>query len=261
MAKKSPDATCPLWMLTFGDCMSLLLTFFVMLMTFSTFNTSQLMDVMAGIQGALGSTDPIILRKEEDLSQIKEVPDPATGGKYTTLNKKNQFVEPDQTTPVSLQDMTLRNRFNEVRQRLEQLGFKNRITIAEVDEGIMMSLDCAIAFTDKTSVKMNTIAHQAIGGFASIAYDMGNEIRVTSFYGASSMASQLHNGLGRSLAEKRTEAVGSLLISKFKIDQSRISYSAEVIMDAKPDYIQLKIIEKFGISEIKIEDLVKPRKN
>ena len=50
--KKPEELTCPEWMMTMGDCMSLLLCFFVLLLTFSTQEDAKLMNVLGVLQGA-----------------------------------------------------------------------------------------------------------------------------------------------------------------------------------------------------------------
>lgn len=53
--KTGGGAGCPLWMMTFGDCMSLLVTFFVMLISFTNLEQEKLMDVIGSLRGALGA--------------------------------------------------------------------------------------------------------------------------------------------------------------------------------------------------------------
>ena len=56
--KSAPEElTCPQWMMTMGDCMSLLLTFFVLLLTFSTTSKSRLMDVIGVIKETIDIRD------------------------------------------------------------------------------------------------------------------------------------------------------------------------------------------------------------
>lgn len=60
MAKKfeeKPAAGLPLWMGTFGDLMSLLLTFFILLLAMSTFDAKKLREAEASIKGALTVLD------------------------------------------------------------------------------------------------------------------------------------------------------------------------------------------------------------
>ncbi|MBN2164459.1 MAG: hypothetical protein JXR25_04780 [Pontiellaceae bacterium] len=54
--KKRPDPDeggCPLWVVTFGDAMSLLVTFFVMLVSFADFEEHALQDMLGAMKGGL----------------------------------------------------------------------------------------------------------------------------------------------------------------------------------------------------------------
>lgn len=58
MGKMIPEDDCPKglpgWLATFGDLMSLLLTFFVLLLSFSSMNVKDFQHAMGALQGALG---------------------------------------------------------------------------------------------------------------------------------------------------------------------------------------------------------------
>ncbi|MHB9027364.1 MAG: OmpA/MotB family protein [Candidatus Latescibacterota bacterium] len=57
MPKKKQEENkpgAPLWVLTYGDCMSLLLCFFVMLQAYSTLEMEKFNQAMASLKGALG---------------------------------------------------------------------------------------------------------------------------------------------------------------------------------------------------------------
>lgn len=59
-SKKKPKvikAGCPLWMVTFGDAMSLLVTFFVMLIAFSSLEEQKLAELLGLLRGAMGAAD------------------------------------------------------------------------------------------------------------------------------------------------------------------------------------------------------------
>lgn len=63
--KKKPETTlgAPLWMITYGDMMTLLLCFFILLFSFSTLDVVKFKDVIIELQGALGvlSGGPMVL--------------------------------------------------------------------------------------------------------------------------------------------------------------------------------------------------------
>ncbi|GBE35326.1 motility protein B [bacterium BMS3Bbin06] len=52
--KSGSDSSAPAWMATFADMMSLLLTFFVLLLSFATMDVVKFRDAMGSIQEALG---------------------------------------------------------------------------------------------------------------------------------------------------------------------------------------------------------------
>lgn len=68
--KKGGDgpAGAPAWMVTFGDLMSLLLTFFVLLLSFSVMEESKVTQAINSIQGALG-----VLDKNTSVFDFKQV--------------------------------------------------------------------------------------------------------------------------------------------------------------------------------------------
>ena len=56
--KKCPDCPeMPAWLTTFGDLMALLLTFFVLLLSFSTTSQADFEKAIGALQGALGVLD------------------------------------------------------------------------------------------------------------------------------------------------------------------------------------------------------------
>lgn len=55
---KPPEGDPP-WLTTFGDLITLLMTFFVLLISFSTINTDKLMSVVEKLQGEIGLLDKI----------------------------------------------------------------------------------------------------------------------------------------------------------------------------------------------------------
>jgi len=78
---ESPPAGAPLWMATFGDLMSLLLTFFILIVSFSSMQESKFQEAVGSLQGALGvlkalPSIPIheeIMRREGRQDQAREI--------------------------------------------------------------------------------------------------------------------------------------------------------------------------------------------
>ena len=102
--KKCPECKqgAPLWMTTYGDMVTLLLTFFVAMISMSTISPGKFQQVAAGIRFAFGGKPPSVLMggksiKEEPLIQAKKgiereimklMADPKYKGKITIEEKK-----------------------------------------------------------------------------------------------------------------------------------------------------------------------------
>ncbi len=94
MAKKpeEPPKGAPLWVLTYGDCMSLLLCFFVMLQSYSTMEREKFNQAMASLQGALGvlpnqkaATPP--LKAQKPLQRKAKAPNVSRSAAMEKLNR------------------------------------------------------------------------------------------------------------------------------------------------------------------------------
>ena len=101
--KQEDDAPgAPEWMVTFSDCMTLLLTFFVLLLSFSSFDDKVFRKLDKSFGDALPSVSPLI-RKDRDsffgppleIPLITYVQEPDSGSEKPTLQDgtKNSFRE------------------------------------------------------------------------------------------------------------------------------------------------------------------------
>lgn len=69
--KGAPEpAGAPGWMVTYGDMMSLLLTFFVLLLSFSSISEKKFEEALASLQGALG-----VMPRNLSLVQVNPIPE------------------------------------------------------------------------------------------------------------------------------------------------------------------------------------------
>ncbi len=121
--RKSPPSKpgVPGWMVTYGDMMSLLLCFFVLLFSFSTLDVVRFKEVIVELQGALGvlSGGPMILN-------MGDIP---------------------QKSIVETQAVSPRNQMQEVKEELEEKvkeeNLQNQVNLIMGDRGLM------IRFMDK----------------------------------------------------------------------------------------------------------------
>ncbi|UCG46535.1 MAG: hypothetical protein JSU94_13635 [Phycisphaerales bacterium] len=93
----------PEWMVTFSDCMTLLLTFFVLLLSFSSFDEKVFFKAKVIFTGAMHSVNPPeVKNKDTFLSQrqIEPTEELDTGSEKTTLNKNLKEGSKEETEPV-----------------------------------------------------------------------------------------------------------------------------------------------------------------
>lgn len=91
-------AGAPEWMVTFSDCMTLLLTFFVLLLSFSSFDKKIYNEMKTTMLKDLGHVFKIkeTLDSSVQPQRFIEKDDPDRGSEKATINKK-QKASPDQT--------------------------------------------------------------------------------------------------------------------------------------------------------------------
>ncbi len=208
---------CPDWMLTFGDCMSLLLCFFVMLMTFSTPDENKLLDVIGGLQGALGAVEPAI-RDSQRISMTRPRGGEEVEGQVSNGDPVKSKVDPEDMSPISLREIKIRNRLASFNESLYKLGFKNVVTVQQLDEGVQIEIPLERLFSSGSDV-MKPGASKWMEPFAGLLDSIGNEARLTARIARESSVS---------LARKRLETLSYALSSRYKIKADRISMGLEL---------------------------------
>lgn len=86
----------PDWMVTFSDCMTLLLTFFVLLLSFSSFNDEKIHKVNGAFTKHLSSLDDVVKRSKTEILPKDIIDDTVTSedgsDKPTTLKNENNKI-------------------------------------------------------------------------------------------------------------------------------------------------------------------------
>ena len=87
MARKKEETPpgAPMWVVTYGDCMSLLLCFFVMLQAYSTLEIEKFNQAMASLKGALG-----VLPYQQTSTPVPIVQQRPTRGPVKARGKKSR---------------------------------------------------------------------------------------------------------------------------------------------------------------------------
>ncbi|GMU93099.1 MAG: membrane protein [Candidatus Hydrogenedentota bacterium] len=118
--KGSEGGGAPAWMVTYGDLMGLLLTFFILLVSFSSLDKNKITEAMGSIQGALG-----VMPTRQAIMQLQQ-----------------SVIRRQQRIPKSIERVA-----RELRQRLQVLGMEQGVDIKfEGDGGLDISLPNHVLF-------------------------------------------------------------------------------------------------------------------
>jgi len=145
--KKGDDGPpgAPAWMVTFGDLMSLLLTFFVLLLSFSVMEESKVSQAIESIQGALGVMD-----KNSSVFEFKQVAD----------NKASQRSE------------AIKRLARRLRRRMQVLGKESDVSIEfNKKGGLKINLPSEMLF-DSAQADLKSNSAPVLQGIAALLVDV-----------------------------------------------------------------------------------------
>ena len=143
MAKKCPEQECPKclpeWLAAFGDLMSLLLTFFVLLLSMSSMDAKKIQEAIGSLAGALsvleGGTKMEISREKVELPSVQEI--------RISKEKIQQQVQSQ-----------LQKTITEVNEMLKTTGSPD-IVLEEAEKGFLLRLPATLLFTPGDARIMN----------------------------------------------------------------------------------------------------------
>ena len=241
----------PEWMLSFGDLMSCLLVFFVLLVTFSVPDDKKLLETLHSVQLAMGTIIPPIIGApniNDDRSNPMGEMDIESG------QAEKNMVKNENLSPVFLHSIKVTKRLHNFRDRMFEFGYKKNVFINEVNQGITIKVPLEFIYLPG-SAAVRPRALPFLEDFANLAGSFSNEIRlIVCFYPDDPVK---FNVLDIHLAEKRLVEVADILFNKFGISRSRISYNMKVVYREEDAGLELMMTEKLGTSEMDIKDVVK----
>ena len=143
MAKKCPECDCPKclpeWLAAFGDLMSLLLCFFVLLLSMSSMDAKKIQEAIGSLAGALsvleGGTKMEISREKVELPSVQEI--------RISKEKIQQQVQSQ-----------LQKTITEVNEMLKTTGSPD-IVLEEAEKGFLLRLPATLLFTPGDARIMN----------------------------------------------------------------------------------------------------------
>ncbi len=156
MAKKEPpvddEPTSPFWMTTYGDMVTLMLTFFILLISYSTIELEKFRGAMESFKGALGIFDG------------HESP------------QKMEYINFDQTMSTDRTD--LNHRSGQVEELMQSELLQGIGTFEKVEGGVMIRLNQEILF-DVGKADLKNKAFPILSQLAEIVKEEVEEIHVT----------------------------------------------------------------------------------
>ena len=145
--KEPEEASAPLWMLTYGDMVTLVLTFFILLYTFSSIDVQRFEEVMSAIRSSL-SGGAGVLSGGPNLSGTTgagmDAPDLSVDDILMSVNDND----------MALLDMMaeLEQTYDQVRGFLVDVGLQDDVQLRLEDRGIVLELPERILFDSGMAV-------------------------------------------------------------------------------------------------------------
>ena len=159
--KKCPDCEecLPAWLAAFGDLMSLLLCFFVLLLSMSSMDAKKISEAIGSLSGAMSVLE---------------------GGTQTEISKKRI----QEATPIESQDETSEtvNRIQEAVGEANEIMEKGQgpeITLEEAQEGFVIELPASLLFKSGSATIENEDALLFLKRVALIIDELPNDMMVS----------------------------------------------------------------------------------
>jgi len=149
----------PAWLAAFGDLMSLLLCFFVLLLSMSSMDAKKISEAIGSLSGAMSVLE---------------------GGTQTEISKKRML----ESTPIESQDETSEE-VNRIQQAVgdanEMMGKGNgpAITLEEAQEGFVIELPASLLFKPGSATIENEDALLFLKRVALIVEELPNDVEVS----------------------------------------------------------------------------------
>ncbi len=158
MARKKKGCDCepglPGWMATFSDMMTLLLTFFVLLLSMSSLDQQKLKEALGSLRGSLGVLE---------------------GGTKTEYNVQ-ELIPSLEFVPVSPRKLA-EEKFNRIRREIFKAGMNRKVRADRTEEGILLQVDNRILF-GKGKATIEPGAFATLHAIAGILRGHGGDIRI-----------------------------------------------------------------------------------
>lgn len=242
---KAKQAECPAWMMTFGDCMSLLVTFFVMLIAFSNLEEYKLFEMIGAMRGALSAVDRSYVVPTLIESQVlHQLLGEAAEERFLTLEEMTRLA------PLFM------DKFQEELAEQQALP-PDHFIIQMLEEGLVVILRTESLFKDG-SIQWASDFSPLWRGIGWLLRGHPNKIRITACLSAHSPIRvdtvQTVWGLGI----QQAETVAAELEKSMEVSASRFTVGVQVL-DPRPgqeinDHIEITIMSEDTLRIVDAED-------
>jgi len=156
--KKKEDAPggAPEWMVTFSDMTTLLLTFFILLVSMSTLDEEKAKLALGSLRGAMG-----VMEKAADVSSQKE----AVFFPFQILK----------TAKTKAGTTTQKMIYDNIQGKIQEMGLMNKMSLGLDERGIIIRIPDDILFTsgnEKLSVSARLFISKLAGILKELPYDV-----------------------------------------------------------------------------------------
>lgn len=226
--KPAVDITnsCPTWLVTLGDAMSLMLTFFVLLLTFSDIHSEKLTELVGVLSGTRGM-----------MQADKSTNSPQVDAKAEKL---------EELSPTLLKFSELPKRLTETRRRLRSQGFANQVLLEELKYGLRVRILEDVLFTPEGGISEDgrAILHEA----GNLINGVDNEVRLLP------LSSSGDDARGSSYDKSR--AVAEVLVAQGAVEPKRFGFGERLSREVDvPALFDIFLMDKVGLKKLRFSEL------
>lgn len=227
------QAGCPAWMMTFGDCMSLLVCFFVMLIAFSNMQAEKLSAMIGAMSGALGGIAPIgkleVSEHKIQADGLTKVDGDAEKIRFLTLEEMSEMV------PQMIAEIRASN-------QSEPDNWPDRVLIRMLEDGLTIILQTESLFIDGTADWANADDNALWNGLAKLLSGHDNPMLVTAIL---SRQTTVLSETWRSvwgLGVERAEAVAHVLQTAMQAEPTRFGTGVQIAHHQQDEALQNSVL-------------------
>jgi flagellar motor protein MotB len=230
----------PEWMISFGDLMSCLLVFFVLLLTFSSAKPGKLMDMMGEyVDGGIADEET---RRGDIIGSAGE-------------NRRIAVDEKDEA-PMRLANLILSHKFHEFKEKIHSLGFKYDIRLNMLSEGLSMEVaEDDLFFANGESFSINPEAMILVQTLANVAVSGKREFRAADILRAADKAEYSSNSVWR--AERRLGVLAGVFKNDYHITDDTLTQCVGFSDKNKKNMMCFLVAERVEGKPQNMSDIIK----